>query len=242
MKAPEQAAPVQETMGEDIFQGQSKIMIKQEFAALELCSIEAKNRYRVSVPQGENEGGNIFLYVDEESGCCERICCSKNRTLTQIVHKGSSKDGPVAMSMHKPFHCQGCCCMRPSFMLYDGPKDSSRQIGTVKDPCRCCVMDQQILDSKDQLVYTTNGSICQCGMCCPCCGSVDFNIRKEGTDVGLISKRPMTCGECLKKTNRFIIDFPPDANPDQKKMIFGAAMLLDLQYFEEKENKNGGQS
>lgn len=236
-----QEAPIQQSMGGDIFQGNQKIMVKQEFAVLEMCSCEAKNRYRVSVPNGEDEGPNIFLYIDEDSGCCERICCSKNRSLTLNVHQGSTKDGPVMMAMHKDFHLQGCCCCRPKFTLFDGPESSNQKIGYVEDPCRCCMMDQQILDANEKLVYTTYGSICQCGLCCPCCASVDFQVKKDGQDVGLISKRPMTLCECFQKTNRFIIDFPSDADATQKKMVFGAAMLADLEYFEQNGKDNGGQ-
>jgi len=102
------------------------------------------------------------------------------------------------------------------------------------------MMDQQIVDANGTLVYTTYGSVCQLGMCFPCCGSVDFQIKQDGKDVGLISKRPMTMGECCQKTNRFIIDFPSDADPTQKKMVFGAAMLADLEYFEQNKNDNNG--
>lgn len=233
-------APKQQAMagGDEIFQNQNKIMIKQEFAVLECFGCEAKNRYRVTVPNGEEEGPNVFLYVDEDSGCCERICCSVNRSLTLNVHQGGAKEGPVVQSMHKPFHLQGCLCCRPKFEVYGGPKGASDQIGTIKDPWACCKMDQRILDAPGNTLFTTYGSICQIGMCCPCCASVDFAIKKGGEKVGNISKRPMTMGECCKKTNRFIIDFPPDATPVEKRLIFAAGMLCDLEYFEQNKNNN----
>jgi hypothetical protein len=232
--APEQM----EMMKTDIFGGNSKIMVKQEFALMEMCGCEAKNRYRVSVPKGEEEGPEVFLYVSEESSCFQRLCCSVNRALTLNVHQGSNKEGTVVQAMHKPFHCQGCCCMRPKFMVWAGAKDS-KLVGSVEDPWRCCAMDQQILDEQGKLVYTTNGSICQLGLYCPFCAAVDFEVKKDGTKVGMISKRPMTFCECFKKTNRFIIDFPSEANNVEKRMVFAAAMLIDLEYFEQnKNNKN----
>merc|ERR1719235_354336 len=78
---------------DDIFHGNSKIMIKQEFALLECFSCEAKNRYRISIPNGESEGPDVFLYINEDSGCLERICCSVNRSLTLNVHEGSTRMG-----------------------------------------------------------------------------------------------------------------------------------------------------
>merc|ERR1712066_288401 len=192
-------------------------------------------------PNGEEEGTNIFMYVDEESECFERVCCSVNRTLTLNAHQGATKEGPIAMAMHKPFHCQGCCFMRPQFQVFSGVKESNQRIGTIEDPFRCCMMDQQIKDNKNTLVYSTYGSICQLGMCCPCCAPIDFQIKKPGgQDVGLISKRPLTCFEACTKTNRFTIDFPKDADAAQRKLVFAAAMLADLEYFEQNKNDNGG--
>jgi len=235
----QQNAPAQAAMNDEIFLGAPKIMIKQEFAMLEMCSCEAKNRYRVSIPNGEEEGTNIFMYIDEDSGCVERICCSVNRSLTLNAHQGATKDGPILMAMHKPFHLQGCCIMRPNFEVYAGPQQNNQRLGRIEDPCRFCMMDHQIIDSTGTTVLTTYGSVCQIGMCCPFCAPVDFQIKKDGKDVGLISKRPMTCCEMLKKTNRFIIDFPKESNPAQRKLIFAAAMLADLEYFEQNGKDNG---
>lgn len=240
MEAETVGAPVQVEMGgggQDIFRNLPKIMVKQEFALIEMCSCEAKNRYRVTSPQGEQEGPEVFLYVDEDSGCFERICCSVNRSLTLQVHAGASKEGPIVQSMYKPFHCQGCCCLRPRFEVFAGPKGQN-QIGTIEDPCRCCMMDQQIKSTSGETIYTTYGSICQLGLCCPFCASVDFDIRKGDNSVGTISKRPMTCAECCKKTNRFTVDFPKGASPNEKRLVFAAAMLADLEYFEQNKNNN----
>lgn len=213
-------------------------MIKQEFAAMEMCACEAKNRYRISEPQGEEEGGEIFLYIDEESECCERICCSRARALTLRVHQGSNKDGTIVQSMHKPFSCGGiCCCLRPHFDVY-GPGGEGDKIGYIDDPCRCCLMDQQVYDKSDKLLFQTKGSICQLGICCPCCASVDFSVLKDEKEVATISKRPMTCCECLQKTNRFTIDFNQITEPEEKRMLLAAAMLADLEYFEEQKNDN----
>merc|ERR1711862_757300 len=103
----------------DLFQGAKHLLVKQEFAAVELCSFEAKNRYRVSVPHGDGrQEGSIFLYITEESLCVERICCSVNRRLALKLHQGASKQGPIVLQMEKPFHLQGCCFCRPRFDVF----------------------------------------------------------------------------------------------------------------------------
>lgn len=234
--APLQQNMVDEQAAQDVFKGYNRIMIKQEWAAIELCDIEAKQRYRVSVPDGNKEGAP-FLYVTEESGCCERICCSTNRSLTLKLHNGPSKEHPVVQYMNKPFSIQNCCCCRPSFEVF-GP-DRGTKIGNIEDPCRCCHMDQQIYDAAGSLIYTTNGSICQCGICCPLCADVTFEIRRKGGEsVGTIKKLSLNCEDCCLKTNRFIIEYNGINQPNHKRMLFAAAMLLDLEYFEENKNNN----
>jgi len=232
----EEAPAQQVMMGGDIFNGSQELMVKQEWAALECLSCEAKNRYRVSQPQGDAEG-SPFLYISEESSCLERICCSVNRSLTLNVHQGGSKEGPVVMKMAKPFHLQGCiCCCRPSFELFDGA--GKEKIGKIEDPWRCCVMDQKIFDKTGQQVFTTSGSICQFGMCCPCCAGVSFDVKKDGNKVAGIEKMALSCGELCLKTNRFKISFDQVTDPDEKKLVLGSAMLLDLEYFEQNKNNN----
>mmetsp|Transcript_75790 Transcript_75790/g.222238 ORF Transcript_75790/g.222238 Transcript_75790/m.222238 type:complete len:240 (+) Transcript_75790:67-786(+) len=232
-------APVQVVMpGNDLFNELPKILIKQEFAAMEMCGCEARNRYRISQPiNDDQEGPNIFLYIDEDSACLERICCSVNRSLTLNVHHGATKDGPVVQAMHKPFHCQGCCFMRPRFEVFKGAR-GSEMIGRVEDPCRCCEMDQQVFDKEDKLLFTTQGGVCQAGMCCPCCFSVDFDIKKDGVKAATISKRPMTCCEMCQRTNRFLVDFDQITDPNEKRMVLAAAMLIDLEYFEQNKNND----
>jgi len=234
------SAPGQVIMngGKDLFQDSSKILIKQEWAAIEACSCEAKNRYRVSIPKGENEEGDVFLYIDEDSNCLERVCCSANRGLTLRVHNGKTKDDPIAMQFVKPFHCQGCCFMRPRFDVFAGESASEgSKIGSIDDPFKCCLMDQQIHNKGGTLLASTKGTVCQPGMCCPLCFDVNFDILKNDTKVGEIKKPKLEFGECCCGTNRFLVDFQSITDQTERNMIFAAAMLLDLEYFE--QNKNG---
>lgn len=234
-------APGQQVMGNvggDIFGGASEILIKQEWAAIELCDIEAKQRYRVSVPSGPNkEEGVPFLYITEESGCLERVCCSVNRSLTLRVHNGPNKEAPIIQRMHKPFSCQGCCFMRPAFRV-TGAGGEGDFIGEIEDPCRCCTMDQQVFGPSKNLMFTTAGSVLQCGMCCPLCAEVRFDVTKNGSQVAYISKLPLTCAEACVKTNRFLVAFDKIEDPNEKRMMLSSAMLLDLEYFETNKNNS----
>merc|ERR1712183_833247 len=207
-------------------------MVKQEMAPIELCGIEAKQRYRISVPNSDNSEGGVFLYIHEEGECAERICCGPNRSLTLMVHQGNSKEGPVVQSMYKPFSLQGCCCMRPSFMVWGpGGKMANDVLGNIEDPWRCCLMDQQVYNNKRELVFTTEGSICQPGVCCPLCCDVEFKVKKNGNKVANINKMALSCAEMCLHTNRFMIDFGGITDPAERKLLLSSAMLLDLEYF-----------
>jgi hypothetical protein len=243
-------SPIQQDMagsGQDMFKGAKKLFIQQEFAAVEMCSIEAKNRYRLSEATGENKEGTPFLYISEESNCLERICCSVNRTLTLRVHDGPSADATPILFFHKPFHLQSCCCCRPEFQVY-GPGfvpatvSGGDRLGTVKDPCRICWMDQQIYGPNGEpqdLRFTTDGSPWQCGLwCCPCCVGVEFKVKKDGNEVAKVEKLPMDLMELCCNTNRFMVDFGSISDDVEKKLLLASAMLLDLEYFEQNKNNN----
>mmetsp|Transcript_33587 Transcript_33587/g.94332 ORF Transcript_33587/g.94332 Transcript_33587/m.94332 type:complete len:242 (-) Transcript_33587:139-864(-) len=238
MAAQVMGKPMQQQMGGgagEMFNNYPKVLIKQEWAALEMCSCEAKNRYRVSQPKDDNKEGDVFLYINEESNCLERICCSANRSLTLQVHEGSTKDGPVQQSMQKPFHCQGCCFLRPHFDVFDA---GGAQIGKIEDPCKICTMDQKVYVGQGEAeTFRTNGSVCQAGMCCPCCAEVKFEVQDSSSRaVAEIVKPPLDLTECCCATNRFLVDFKSVEGANERRMIFAAAMLLDLEYFEQNKN------
>lgn len=222
----------------DIFMGMPMIGIQQRFEIMEMCGCEARNRYDVgNSPDAKVPPGSGFLHVSEDSECLERICCGPNRTLTLNVNQGGNKGaGPVVMSMHKPFHCQGCCFLRPEFQI----TAQGQQVGNIKDPFRCCSIDQHIFDAAGvQRFQTGPETICQIGICCPCCGDVSFPIsRTGGAQVATVTRPALEFCECLQKTNRLKIDWQAVSDPQERKLIFAAAMLIDLEYFEVQKNDN----
>ena len=231
-----------QAQGMDRFGDADAFIITQEFAAIELCGIEAKNRYR-AYQAGADEsitstsGLPNTMYINEESKTFERICCGPNRSLTLIVHKGDSKEGPEMLRFHKPFHLQGCICCRPSMTISDS---AGKQLGRVEDPFVCCAMNQKVFDDQDKLKYNVEGSICQIGLCCPCCGDVKFDVTDaQGGSPGVIKKLFGGCSELCLGTNKFKVTFPKNATEPDKSLLLGATMLVDLQYFEAKEKKQG---
>eukprot|EP01065_Artemidia_motanka_P016807 TRINITY_DN2040_c0_g1_i1.p1 TRINITY_DN2040_c0_g1~~TRINITY_DN2040_c0_g1_i1.p1 ORF type:complete len:323 (+),score=87.58 TRINITY_DN2040_c0_g1_i1:78-971(+) len=229
----------------DVFGDRPQVLIQQTFEPLELCGCEVRNKYRVGIPGPDDRivPGSEFMFMQEESECCERICCSVNRELTLNLRQGPLPSGlqlqrqqPLVMAMHKPFHCQGCCCLRPTF---DSITDAFGQpVGTVEDPCICCKIDQKLFAAGSTTPTLNAGPVtcCQLGLCCPCCDPVDFPISKQGAHVATVTRPQMDCCECAGMFNRLKVDFGTVADPKERMLIFASAMLLDLEYFEQNKN------
>ena len=221
------------------------VVITQEFAPVELFGLEGKNRYRVTAsgpdPKDMNNEAASLFYIHEESNCCERIFCSVNRSLTLHVHEGGTRNGNVLFSMVKPFHLQGCiCCCRPTMEIYSG----GNRLGRVEDPFECevclsCKVNQNLYNETNDLIFTTYGTLCQPGWCCPCFCPITFNVKnhKGGSD-GQIIKGYQNLIELCCQLNRFKVIFPPEATEQDKTLLIGASMLLDLEYFEQNKNQN----
>jgi hypothetical protein len=207
------------------------LLLTQVVKIIECFGCEARNRY---------VSGDGNFYIDEKSDCPQRCCASVNRELTLFGHAGPSEEAPVTLRMFKPYHLQGCCCCRPSLHI-DVPvgEDKTVDVGRIEDPFKCCRANQMIFDANNDLRYEVTGSFCQCGACCPCCADFNFDINDDrGETVGNITKPRLNCKELCLKTNRFEIDFPTQCTMDDKRLLVGSAMLLDLQYFEQNKNQN----
>uniref|UniRef100_A0A7S4SH34 Phospholipid scramblase n=1 Tax=Alexandrium monilatum TaxID=311494 RepID=A0A7S4SH34_9DINO len=248
--------PHQQDMGGlDMFESVERLFVKQEFAAMELCGIEAKNRYRICTDKPENEGGTQTMYVGESGEACERICCSACRSYTLTLYKGRDTSGTPALTFEKTFHCPMmpwpillypgtwpfvcpimCCAMaKPPEMAV---REGSTLLGTIMDPpgpLFCCKMDSIIMNaSGNQILHVGPKSMCSCGMCCPCCGEEKVPVTRDGTEVATITRTALSCEEVCGKMNRFEIDFRGLRDLTEKKLIIAAAFLLDTQYWDQK--------
>lgn len=230
-------------------------MAKQIFEWVECFGIEAKNKYLISVPSPDGQPGQAFMYAHENSDCCERVNCKACRSLTMNVHSGANSLGPILLSMHKTFHCPmppwpaaillcpfSLCCLfaasGPEFTVRDTP--DGPVIGSVFDPpgpLFCCKADSIIRDEMgSEIMRVGPVHLCQVGMCCPCCADQAVPVTRDGQQVATITRNALTCAELCGKINRFTIDFGSITDVVEKKLIFAAAMLFDLQYWEQNKD------
>ena len=58
----------------------------------------------------------------------------------------------------------------------------------------------------------------------------------QGNLVGSMGKAFRGCDELLTQTNKFWVDFPTNATPQEKALLIGSVFLIDFEYFEVKKN------
>jgi len=232
-----QVPPQQQMMQGDGFGSQVTIkQIVNEAEAFELlCACEVQNKYSMR----SNVGGDF--YISETSGCLERICCGPNRSLTFNVHKGPTEHFPIAYRLHKSMHLQGCCFCRPQMTVHsdDGISlgaGNQRFLGSISDPCRLCTIDNEISGPSSSMKYVLTGTCLSVGVCCPC-GDAEFDILNTETrqKVGMMQKKANGAEEFCFQANKFVLDFPTDSTPDDKALLIGATMLVDIEYFERRK-------
>eukprot|EP01017_Pseudomicrothorax_dubius_P011595 TRINITY_DN1436_c0_g2_i3.p1 TRINITY_DN1436_c0_g2~~TRINITY_DN1436_c0_g2_i3.p1 ORF type:complete len:338 (-),score=10.36 TRINITY_DN1436_c0_g2_i3:19-972(-) len=111
----------------------------------------------------------------------------------------------------------------------------------------CCVTKcrtQQtlvILTSKEYAKFWIDAKYCQPGVICAsllpveACRTVIFDIRDiEGQSVGTIKRYDHTPSYCLwcQANNKLIVNYPPNSSPDEKSLLFAAALSLFTLYYD----------
>mmetsp|Transcript_37345 Transcript_37345/g.76608 ORF Transcript_37345/g.76608 Transcript_37345/m.76608 type:complete len:268 (-) Transcript_37345:112-915(-) len=239
----------------DTFDNHTRILVTQQFEILELCGIEAKNRYRIST---EDNPAETFLFAQETGDGCERVCCSLCRSMTMNIHLGHDKNGPVVLSMQKERHCQMLPCpilLHPGAWIVTCPwlciaaaskdpefivRKGNEVLGSILDPSGPafqCKGNSLIRDATGCTLYET-GPLCLCSSarCCPCLEEEAVHVTTPaGERVASITRKAMTCAELCGKMNRFVVDFGSVRDPTHRALIFAAGMMFDLQYWEQKQ-------
>ena len=211
----------------------SGILIKQEPELIEmLTGFQIPNKYHIF---GKINNGYIYLFKClEKSTCFMRCCC--DATLREfnmdILHVGSGF-GNLFANIYKPFKCVCCnCCQRPEMII---TLSNGENIGKILNPFNCSDPIFIVYDSNGQLKYFATADCCQCGFCCKC-GKVDFIIfdKKNGNQIGVITKIKAQCIEIISNADSYNIEFPVSATPKEKLLLICLGLMIDYQNFEHK--------
>ena len=215
-------------------------IVRQEPALLErLTGCVTRNHYHVflSTPYGLK----YAFKCNEQSSGCARCCLSANSRPVKIIMRHvisfQQYDGDMAkvfINVDKPCKCACCCFCRPYMDVRLA--DNGQQLGIISEPCTCCDVDMEVLDTAGNLRYDINGDCCQLGLCCgpslKKLANVNFEIKENGYTVGAIKKLTSSLGEFFTKADSYEVVFQEKATPSEKLLLILATLMIDYQNFE----------
>ena len=120
-------------------------------------------------------------------------------------------------------------------------------VGKVYEPCTLVDPLFHVIDKNNKIKWKIHTSFCQCGVCCRdncgICSEVIFPIypghtkefEKSMSD-GYVKKKFKDV-ELISDANSFHIGFPSTATPEDKFMIIATVMMIDYQYYEERQER-----
>ena len=226
------------------------LLIRQEpefFEALTGC--ETPNIYHVF---GNTAMGFKYLFKClERSNCCARRCLpSTQRPFNlDIIHcnsmdqLGMGYTTPFA-TMVKPCTCTMYCLCRPEIDVI--LNSTGQPIGKIIHACSVCDPVFEVYNGTG-LRFIVTGSCCQCALLCPTsigkCYRGEFDILEGGQPVGKITREIASLSEMVTDADSYVVNFPPNADANDKLLLIGLTMLLDYQYFEtDADNEHRGRT
>ena len=187
----------------------------------------------------------IFLFKGkEETGCCTRKCCSNGirpfrikmkhiENMQSLMEKLSFDN--YFFEMNKDCVCSCCCCGSEHITV--SYSSNNTNFCSIEIPIRCernfhC----NIFDQNNTLKYT----IFKENDCCFFYNKTEFDIF-NGNDVnhnnkiGKMSKESFAYKFFEKDKRSLEITFPKDASTDDKMLIIMAGILIEYEWYGEKE-------
>jgi Scramblase len=161
------------------------------------------------------------------------------------------------ITIDRPFRCafSGCkCCCYQEASVTSGGQD----LGSMTEDCFFCVPSFKVKSPNGTPIYKIHPPTC-CAGCCvncctegnPCCGrgccKVPFHIfpaSQEKTDgdapfIGKIVKAPKSLGvEIFTEADAFDITFPEGSTAQEKGLLMGSAIFINVNFFEESGNSD----
>mmetsp|Transcript_29397 Transcript_29397/g.50106 ORF Transcript_29397/g.50106 Transcript_29397/m.50106 type:complete len:286 (+) Transcript_29397:60-917(+) len=191
---------------------------------------------------------------EEDYNWC-RIQCDK--TPKGLTEEDRNKD--VLVTHEKPLTCcMNCCCCLPRITTKDANGNVIGKTQFVCDGC-CFVPKYDISDANGQKKYRLRPDTCCAGICIQCrcgggkgkCCRVPYIIRDPTTYEALKGNAgqenaqvtQLWAGwknECCTKRDVFHVVFPDNATAEEKLVLTGSAILMDV--LEVEQQQDGGDS
>ena len=147
-----------------------------------------------------------------------------------------------------------CCTPLPFLETKDA---NGRVLGRtiyICDTC-CFVPKYDVVDASGKALYRIRPDTCVAGLCVRCrcdggggkCFRVPFIIRDPDTKQPILTRGNESIAqidnlwagwkhECCTQKDAYHVAFPHDATPDEKLVLMGTALLVDMTMFEQKDD------
>lgn len=185
---------------------------KKEWGEI-LTGFETRNKYIVS-----DENGRSLFFAAEEKGSLLALWFLKAlRPFTIVV---LTDQGRAVMKIERPF--------RFYFHRAEITDPQGMPLGSIERRFSILRRVYAVFDSSGNEVYQLFG---------PLLHPWTFNIRKDGTDFGKITKKwSGLLKESFTDADNFSVTFPPEWDIRTKALFMGAVFLIDFVHFENKGN------
>ena len=255
-------APQTAGFGLEVLGNVAGLCIRQKIRIAELLvGWEQKNRFKIMVkpptmnpnePLSDEVSQSIppIFWAIEESDCCARQVCHNHRAFKMTVLNAMNEQ---ILVLERPFTCtcvaQGCCiCPSPNEMSVRLP--SGMALGRIIQGNVVCNCDHwfSISDATGLNIYTIKIPFCECWATprpnCFCelwTAEVHEGTECDKAPVATLQNIFPGCnvrGLCTKADN-FQVNYLAPLPVEHKALIFCSMFLIDMVYFEVRENNQG---
>ena len=204
--------------------------------------------YRLSFDFGTGVAFHLFDSREYSPACSHDCCPNQSREIDIDLIKYDILTGKKVkfLTMKKEFRCAClCCCACCSRPTMEVTIDKKR-IGKIREIRTACDPTIYIFNYLGDLKFKIKGSCCQCGycfkdLCSQCCKNCEFEIftnrdLEYEKPLGKIKKCKRSGEKVRPDYDQLEIDFPENANPNDKILILCATFLLETLYFQNHSN------
>ncbi|VDI73163.1 phospholipid scramblase 1-like isoform X2 [Mytilus galloprovincialis] len=217
-----------------------EVYLNQKVDLLEILTntaLEVPNRYSV-----ENASGQRAYFAQEESECCNRICCGPNRGFQMHI---TMNDGREVIKCEREFKCcAGCCwCANGDHcgweMTVEAPPGNL--IGYIRQQGSKWKMNLALYDANRVKLYDIWSKCCP--IFCVCCiDDINFYVHdvKSGNRLSprIYKKWAGWVRECCTRADLLVCEFP-GMDVKEKALFVCACFMIDVMVFEpQKKNNN----
>uniref|UniRef100_A0A1I7UVB1 Phospholipid scramblase n=1 Tax=Caenorhabditis tropicalis TaxID=1561998 RepID=A0A1I7UVB1_9PELO len=185
---------------------------------------ETRNKYVL-----KNANGEQCYYAFEESDCCERCCCGRQRGFKIHIVDNFQKE---VLTITREFKCcgngcGGCCCGSMSCCQQECTVSSPSMghLGIVRQSESCCTSNFDVLDADGRVVFQIDGPDC-CIL--SGCGDKDFLVSQKVTVPPTVPNLQISSSD-TERSQRI----PRDLDVKLKGVLLGATFLIDFMQFEQ---------